>query len=117
MVRTGYKQCRVPVITRSRVMQEDLFLENKECYRGKNVTEAAGIIKNILHGKGEKVDGDTLREIKMKRVESFLKDKLGVLSDLSVMETQSQNTFTKLKTSEKSKEDVNAYFQENDKNR
>merc|ERR1719320_1323474 len=47
MVRTGYKQCRVPVITRSKVMQEDLFLENKECYRGKNVTEAAGIIKNV----------------------------------------------------------------------
>merc|ERR1719233_488556 len=95
LVRTGYKQCRVPVIARSKVVQEDLFLENKEWYRGKDVTEAAGIIKNILHGKGETVEGDTLREIKMKRVESFLKGKLGVVSELA--EKKVKDTFTKLR--------------------
>merc|ERR1719153_466046 len=95
LVRTGYKQCRVPVITRSKVVQEDLFLENKEWYRGKDVTEAAGIIKNILHGKRETVKGDTLREIKMKRVEGFLRGKLGVVSELA--DKKVQDTFTKLR--------------------
>ena len=75
---------------------KDLFLENKDCYRRKNVKEAAGLIKNILHGKGEKVKGDTLREIKMKRVEGFLKDKLGVLSVIP-NEKEVDNKFTKLR--------------------
>merc|ERR1712025_1066411 len=95
-VRSGYKRCRVPVITRSKVLEEDLFLENKDCYRRKNVKEAAGLIKNILHGKGEKVKGDTLREIKMKRVEGFLKDKLGVLSVVP-NEKEVDNKFTTLR--------------------
>jgi len=78
LVRTGYKQCRMPVITRSKVVEEGLFLANKDKYRGKDVKEAAGMIENILHGKVENVGGETLREIKMKRVEGFLKDKLCV---------------------------------------
>merc|ERR1712179_620367 len=45
---------------------------------GKHVKEAAGMIENILHGKAENVRGEILKEIKMKRVEGFLKDKLCV---------------------------------------
>merc|ERR1719233_1015693 len=81
MVRNGYNQCRIPVMTRSKVIEEGLFLDNKDTYRGKDVKEAAGLIENILHGKTEKVGGETLREIKMKRVEGFLKDKLCVSSE------------------------------------
>jgi len=115
MVRTGYKKGKLPVITSSRVVEENLFLENKECYREKNVAEAAGIIKNILHGKGEKVEGDTLREIKMKRVESFLKDKLGVVSDL-LDQQKTQDILTKLRKpgiKDEGKSDVESNCQEN----
>jgi len=77
MARTGYKQSKMPAMARDGAVA-DLFLEDKECYRNKNVTEAADLISNILHGQGSEVKGDTLREIKMKRVECFLKDRLGV---------------------------------------
>merc|ERR1719206_1488721 len=68
-------------MTRSKVVEDDLFLDNKEKYRVKDVKEAAGIIENILHGKTEKVEGETLREIKMKRVEGYLKDRLCVSTE------------------------------------
>eukprot|EP00092_Neocalanus_flemingeri_P015933 GFUD01017250.1.p1 GENE.GFUD01017250.1~~GFUD01017250.1.p1 ORF type:complete len:1654 (+),score=467.45 GFUD01017250.1:121-5082(+) len=77
LVRTGYKQSWMPLNTRT-VAEADLFLEDKDCYRDKDVKEAANLISNILQGKMSEVTGATLKEIKMKRVEHFLKDKLGV---------------------------------------
>jgi len=76
MVKSGYKQYTLPV-TRSKMTEGGHFLDNKNCYRGKNAKEAAGIITNILHGKEDICKVDTLRDIKIKRVEGFLKDSLG----------------------------------------
>merc|ERR1719186_1633018 len=75
LVRTGYKQSKMPGKIRS-VAAAELFLEDKNCYRSKDIKEAANLIINILQGR--QVEGDTLRELKMRRVEHFLKDKLGV---------------------------------------
>eukprot|EP00092_Neocalanus_flemingeri_P012935 GFUD01013934.1.p1 GENE.GFUD01013934.1~~GFUD01013934.1.p1 ORF type:complete len:748 (-),score=207.67 GFUD01013934.1:40-2010(-) len=77
LVRTGYKQSWLPLNVRTEA-EAELFLEDKDCYRSKEIKEAANVISNILQGKMSEVTGETLREIKMKRVEHFLKDKLGV---------------------------------------
>jgi len=77
LVRTGYKQSKMPGKIRCETVAE-LFLEDKEYYRNKQVKEAARLIRNILQGKTAEVTGDTLRELKMRRVEHFLKDKLGL---------------------------------------
>merc|ERR1719341_1683821 len=82
LVRTGYKQGKLPDKVRD-VAAEELFLEDKDCYRSKDTKEAASLISNILEGKMSEVVGETLRDIKMKRVEHFLKDKLGVDCRLS----------------------------------
>jgi len=102
MVRTGYKQSRMPAMARGGAVA-DLYLDDKDCYRGKDVKEAADLISNIVQGKMTKVTGDTLREIKMKRVESFLKDKLGLEGQLPGQQILKEGTvegkvdnFTKL---------------------
>ena len=102
MVRTGYKQSRMPAMARGGAVAE-LYLEDKDGYRGKDVKEAADLISNIVQGKMTKVTGDTLREIKMRRVESFLKDKLGLEGQLADQQNLKEakvegkvNNFTKL---------------------
>merc|ERR1719318_12050 len=82
LARTGYKQSKLPDEVRD-VADDELFLEDKDCYRSKDIKEAASLISNILEGKMSEVGGKTLREIKMRRVEHFLKDKLGVECRLS----------------------------------
>merc|ERR1719318_2085895 len=82
LARTGYKQSKMPDDVRG-MADDDLFLEDKDCYRSKDIKEAAALISNIMEGKMSEVGGKTLREIKMKRVEHFLKDKLGVECRLS----------------------------------
>jgi len=91
MVKSGYKRYTLPV-TRSKMVEGGLFLENKNCYRGKNAKEAAGIITNILHGREEICKIDTLRDIKMKRVEGFLKDSLGVTNKSSPQSIRDTST-------------------------
>merc|ERR1719186_1124657 len=77
LVRTGYKQSKMLGKLRGETVTE-LFLEDKEYYRSKQIKDAAKLIRNIVQGKTAEVTGDTLRELKMRRVEHFLKDKLGV---------------------------------------
>jgi len=77
LVRTGNEQGKLTSKVGG-VADEDLFLEDKDCYRSKDVKEAASLISNILEGKMSLVEGKSLRDIKMKRVEHFIKDKLGV---------------------------------------
>ena len=49
LVRTGYKQSKMPSKVRD-LAEEDSFLEDKDCYRSMDVKEAASLISNILEG-------------------------------------------------------------------
>ena len=54
----------------------ELFLDDKDQYRNKKAEDAADEVKNILDGKDEAKG--TLKDMKMRRVEKFLKANLGV---------------------------------------
>ena len=76
MIRNGYKMYKVPSKGPRDFENLELFLEDKDHFRNKNVEEAADEVKNLLTGADE--GQGTLREMKMKRVELFLREKLGV---------------------------------------
>ena len=76
MIKNGYKIYKTPRSPR-RAVKSDLFLEDREQYRNKKVEEAADEIKSLLNGCESKLE-TTLKDIKMRRVELFLKERLGV---------------------------------------
>jgi len=82
MFRTGteYMQCIVPMPRIKVVEEENLYLNNKDKNREKNVTDAVGRTKNSLHGKVEKA-GEPLTEIKMEECERLFQCKLDVSAE------------------------------------
>ena len=77
MVRCGYKQCKAPNFSKITNFP-DLFLDFKDFYRNTNFNDAANLIATIAHGNISEVTKISLKEIKMKRIESFLKTNLKV---------------------------------------
>merc|ERR1711915_785082 len=77
MVRCGYKQCKAPNFPKITNFPE-LFLDFKDCYRNTNVNDAANLISTIAYENISEVTKISLKEIKMKRIESFLKTNLKV---------------------------------------
>ena len=76
VIKNGYKMYKSPQYTRQPVNSK-LFLEDKDRYRNRKIEEAADDIKNILNGCDSKLN-TSLKDIKMRRVELFLKERLGV---------------------------------------
>ena len=76
LIKNGYKIYKVPYKAPKGVEDVELFLEDKDQYRNKNVADAADEVKKILNGKDE-VSG-SLKDLKVRRIELFLRDKLGV---------------------------------------
>ena len=81
-IKNGYKIYKNPNKGPSSLSDSELFLDDQERYRNKKAEDAADEVKNILNGK----DGPqgTLKDMKMRRVEKFLKGKLGV-EDVEVL--------------------------------
>ena len=75
MIKNGYKMYKTPRSPR-RAVKSELFLEDRDQYRNKKVEDAADEIKSLLNGSERKLE-TTLKDIKMRRVELFLKEKLG----------------------------------------
>ena len=75
-IKNGYKIFKNPDKGPSSLTDCDLFLDDKDQYRNKKAEDAADEVKNILEGN----DGarGTLKDMKMRRVEKFLKANLGV---------------------------------------
>ena len=76
LIKNGYKIFKVPYKAPKDVEDVELFLESKDQYRNKNVADAADEVKKILNGK-EEISG-SLKDMKVRRIELFLRDKLGV---------------------------------------
>jgi len=75
-IKNGYKIYKNPDKGPSSFTDCELFLDDKDQYRNKKAEDAADEVKNILEGKDEAKG--TLKDMKMKRVEKFLKANLGV---------------------------------------
>jgi len=75
-IKNGYKMYKSPRPYR-KLVHSELFLEDRDQYRNKRVEEAADEIKSLLTGCEGKLE-TTLKDIKMRRVELFLKERLGV---------------------------------------
>ena len=71
-----------------------LFLENKDQFRSKDVEAAADEVKSILNGKEDQLG--SLRELKMRRVELFLREQLGVEALERQVRSCGQNIFLNL---------------------
>ena len=93
VIKNGYKIYKSPDKGPSIFSDCDLFLEDKDQYRNKNAEEAAVEVKNILNGKDE-VKG-TLKDMKIRRVEKFLKEKLGV-DELDLVNNHGPNILVNL---------------------
>ena len=76
ILKNGYKLYKVPQKDPRNVDDIKLFLENKDQFRSKDVEAAADEVKSILNGKEDQLG--SLRELKMRRVELFLREQLGV---------------------------------------
>jgi len=77
LVRKGYKMFEVPEKD-SKKDDAELFLEDKEQYRNKNITAAADEVRKMLAGSNLGEMSGSLKDMKMRRVELFLREKLGV---------------------------------------
>ena len=75
--RKGYKIFEMPVKD-SKKDDAELFLEDKEQYRNKQVTAAANEVRSLLAGGSLGELSGSLKDMKMRRVELFLREKLGV---------------------------------------
>ena len=76
ILKNGYKLYKVPQKDPRNIDDIKLFLENKDQFRSKDVEAAADEVKSILNGKEDQFG--SLRELKMRRVEIFLREQLGV---------------------------------------
>ena len=76
ILKNGYKLYKVPQKDPRNIDDIKLFLENKDQFRSKDVEAAADEVKSILNGKEDQLG--SLRELKMRRVEIFLREQLGV---------------------------------------
>jgi len=77
LIRKGYKIFEMPVKD-SKKDDAELFLEDKEQYRNKQVTAAANEVRSLLAGGSLGELSGSLKDMKMRRVELFLREKLGV---------------------------------------
>ena len=94
ILKNGYKLYKIPQKDPRNVDDIKLFLENKDQFRSKDVEAAADEVKSILNGKEDQLG--SLRELKMRRVELFLREQLGVEDLERKVRSCGQNIFLNL---------------------
>ena len=94
ILKNGYKLYKVPQKDPMNVDDIKLFLENKDQFRSKDVEAAADEVKSILNGKEDQLG--SLKELKMRRVELFLREQLGVEELERQVRSCGQNIFLNL---------------------
>ena len=94
ILKNGYKLYKIPQKDPRNVDDIKLFLENKDQFRSKDVEAAADEVKSILNGKEDQLG--SLKELKMRRVELFLREQLGVEELERQVRSCGQNIFLNL---------------------